>query len=628
MLTLQWDQADLDVIKHLLTSSVKDSCVVLTLFSKGRKQRYDCQLLRDTWTSELFNWQYVVKDEYAGQPLLANAAIVNVLEDMRLRLLQSSGGRKDLLSLDDEDIGGTSLGFRIEWDPNASAIMSLIISHVTGGGCAHQLQVGDAIVAVDGWRVLECSKDEVISLLRGDAIVGSTCNLVVNRRGELLQVQVCRTRSAQVRDANTLQQLCAELQQTASNASSAEHVVQQLMEHSITMEKRRCQRERLMANALRELQAFLTDGIDLALCNLKPPKSEPPKIEQHPRVLDVGDVDVYAWQRLKKLVESQSRFTLHELVCAMDESALGIETLMHLLLHLERGKGVDWSNIVEMFQLFNTSKGYSSAKQAIQVLKQHKSQPRQHHDYDPEILAAKLDSRVLHDGFSGRNTQKELENKLKEVEASLKMSQEITRRLEQELAKVKDFFRQLIEDQSSQILLLQQQLAHSVPTHLYEKMEQALAALAAENDQLKERRADTSELHLLQQQLASAEQGCNDATMHTQHYKQEMIELQSQLSNARMSTAVLEHNIKDLESKLQDMGATLRDTAGKLKDVEATFNDSQANHREIEAKLLAMQKDADELLVNLEHLLHNLPQEVLACKTLDASISWSYVVLH
>ena len=273
----------MDVIQHLLSSNVQNSCVSLTLFSKSCMRMYRCRLRRNTCLSKDTNRLYQIKDQYAGGTLTTNAAIVDVLEDLRLRLSKDGSDRfLDMLRLDENENDGTSLGFRIEWDFDGRVVRSLVVSHVTTGGCADHMQVGDCIETVEGQNIQDCHPDALMTLLRGTDRVGSTCKLLVNRNGSQIPVEISRTRSSQLRDANTLQSLCEELKRltTSVKVGGVKEMVELLGDHATAMERRRTQRELLVSKKLSDLQEFFSDSICALERQLKPltPSTPTPSI--------------------------------------------------------------------------------------------------------------------------------------------------------------------------------------------------------------------------------------------------------------------------------------------------------------------------------------------------------------
>ena len=346
LLTCRGIQADTDVIRHLLSSNSKNTVVLLTVFSREHQKNLQCELQCNICVSKYFDWRYAVRDEYAGKALMTNPAIVDVLEDMRLRLTDMHGKPMDLLSLDVNEEGGTSLGFRIEWDLEGTLVNSLTVSHVTAGGCADsKLQVGDLITAIENCKVQGCQQGDVIRLLRGDGAVGSFSNLLVGRHDFQFQVRIRRTRASQLRDSNTLQLLCAKLEflTRGIEADGVKEIVQQLFDHSVGMEKNRSQREVFVSKRVADLQATLLDSIGVAEIQLQPAKWLPPPASDLFETFHFRHFD----------------FSLDSIASALDGVDTGLEEsnlddlLQFVNLHLEQVVDVVKKNtLIELVRVF------------------------------------------------------------------------------------------------------------------------------------------------------------------------------------------------------------------------------------------------------------------------------------
>lgn len=338
-------QADMDVIQHLLSSNVQNSFVLLTLFSTSRTQIYRCRLQRNTCVSSPSQWCYQVKDQYAEGILTTNAAIVDVLEDLRLRLSKHGS------DLDENEMGRTSLGFRIEWDFDGRVVRSLVVSHVTAGGCADPaVLVGDFIQAVEGQNIRECHQDALIMLLRGNDLVGSTCKLLINRNGTQIPVEICRTRSSQLRDANTLQVLCAELKRltTSVKVGGVKEMVELLRDHAIVMEKRRTQRELLVSKKMADLQTFFSDRISAVERQLKPPDPSTPTPPTHtPK--ENSENNGTKSDPLEQF-RAYDPTIITEIVSAVEESGISLQELIQFLRLFGNPQGVRWSDMLQLVQ--------------------------------------------------------------------------------------------------------------------------------------------------------------------------------------------------------------------------------------------------------------------------------------
>lgn len=294
------EQANTEVIKYLLTSTRRNSNVNLKFISAKRHKVYSCTVQRSKCVSNDVDWYYEAQDHTV---LVASAEIVDMLEEIRLKVLNNKGRLADLLTLDDTEPGRSSLGFRIAWRESSpgsteqrQVFDSLEVLHVMPGGCADGVVlVGDLILEIEGRPVYQCEEDEIVSLFRGEETVGSVCNLVIDRRGARLRAQISRTINSQSSDAGALISLCEHLEDLTRSVDvvGVRDTVNQMRQHAVIMEKRRSQREGLVAKRLHKIQSEIVACIAAAESYLQPPgglmeilPAQPVNIDQMVSVLD------------------------------------------------------------------------------------------------------------------------------------------------------------------------------------------------------------------------------------------------------------------------------------------------------------------------------------------------------
>jgi hypothetical protein len=351
-------QANTDVIKYLLTSASRNSSVKLLLVSSKHNKVYACSVQRSRCVSDHTDWYYEAQDQFPNAVLVANVEIVNVLEDIPLKLLNSKGQLVDFLTLDDTEPGRSSLGFRVSWIASTESgrfLDSIEVLHVTPGGCADGLvQVGDYILEIEGRPLYQCNEDEIISLFRGEEIVGSACNLLVSRAGRRLNVQIKRTSNAQSSDSITLQNLVEHLehQMDIADTTGLRETVQQIKQHAGIMEKRRSQREALVAERIKNTHSEILACITAAESHLRPPRG--------------------STERLNTLLQTQT-VSAEELVSVMNAfKGPNLKELTDFLEGIDKykwesGEWLKLTDVVRLLEVLKDSK-YVSVEQAAQAL--------------------------------------------------------------------------------------------------------------------------------------------------------------------------------------------------------------------------------------------------------------------
>ncbi len=518
------------MIKYLLTSTSRNSSVKLQLVSSKHNKVYACSVQRSRCVSDHTDWYYEAQDQFPNAVLVANVEIVNVLEDIRLKILNSKGRLVDFLTLDDTEPGRSSLGFRVSWisggTESGKFLDSIEVLHVTPGGCADGLvKVGDFILEIEGRPLYQCNEDEIISLFRGEEIVGSACSLLVSRAGRRLNVQIKRTSNAQSSDSITLQNLVEHLehQMPIADTTGLRATVQQIKQHAGIMEKRRSQREALVAERIRNTQAEILACITAAESHLRSPRGSErlniflqTQTESAEELVSV--LDAFKGPNLKDLTdfldvvhkykwESGECLKLRDLVRLLevlkDSNYVSVEQAAQALSHYGDSLSIVIGQSSETIKAFaieglEAFAAERTARLHAEKIAQEYSEKVKMLQAEVDKYAALLDRRIVE--TTRRHTDQVITSSDRPDETGLHQGgQENESRRSRDVEALKEANRRLVQDlaearaqaykagsASERMLLeknaeLQRQLQDSVPRKLYDDLERAVSPFLKDN---------------------------------------------------------------------------------------------------------------------------------------------------
>eukprot|EP00961_Rhodomonas_salina_P169230 2280375-Rhodomonas_salina.2 len=234
-----------------------DSTVALTFAPQDRSARYTVNVKRHVpirvW-DEQHNW-LELREELKGQDLLAESDIVEELEGVRFSVTDKTGKTLDLLK--DNKHHNCCLGLVLAAEMNDTGMEPQQIYAIIPGSPAWMsgnLQSGDYVEAVDG---VKADANNIMKLVEGSDIIGSTCSLTLSRDQKTFHVELYRSLVSTVENVETVFNLLEQIDRQIEEEEPHHALLQtsqQLSKLICDWECNRCEKERVLAKRLQTVQ--------------------------------------------------------------------------------------------------------------------------------------------------------------------------------------------------------------------------------------------------------------------------------------------------------------------------------------------------------------------------------------